>query len=108
MDHQYFDFLNENTGIDHSRKNIYINANMSLKDALSPGEKVEEIEISVVAGPETKIHALLLYLAIINEGEGLDFQKVSSTKQIIIKCIISLILYFKLKIGSFHIIFRML
>ena len=86
MDQQYLDFLNENTSIDHTRKNVYLNANLSLKDVLSPGERVEEIEISVVAGPETKIHALLLYLAIINEGEGLDFQKVSSTKQIIIKC----------------------
>ena len=84
MDHQYLDFLNENTSVDHTRKNVYINANMSLKDALSPGEKVEEIEISVVAGPETKIHALLLYLAIINEREELDFQKVSFTKVILI------------------------
>ena len=97
MDHQYFDFLNENTGIDHSRKNIYINANMSLKDALSPEERVEEIEISIVAGPETKIHALLLYLAMINEKEELDFQKVSFTKVIIIISNMITILYFRLK-----------
>ena len=86
MDQQYLDFLNENTSIDRTRKNVYLNANLSLKDVLSPGETVEEIEISVVAGPETKIHALLLYLAIINEGEGLDFQEVSSSKQIIMTC----------------------
>ena len=97
MDHQYLDFLNENTSIDQTRKNLYLNANMSLKDALSPGESVQEIEISVVAGPETKIHALLLYLAIINDGEELDFQKVSVTIYIIMIFNINLILYFRLK-----------
>ena len=86
MDQQYLDFLNENTSINHTRKSVYINANMSLKDALSPGERVEEIEISVVAGPETKIHALLLHLAIINERSQLDFQKVSFTRVILLIC----------------------
>ena len=96
MDQQYLDFFNENTSRGYTRKNVYINANMSLKDALSPEERVEEIEISIVAGPETKIHALMLHLAIINEKEELDFQKVSFTKVIII--ISNMIkLYFRLK-----------
>ena len=86
MDQQYLDFLNENTSINHTRKSVYINAHLSLKDALSPGEDVQEIEISVVAGPGTKIHALLLHLAIINKREELDFQKVSFTKVILIIC----------------------
>ena len=92
MDQQYLDFVNENMSIDHTRKNVYLNANLSLKDVLSPGENLEEIEISVVAGSDTKIHALLLYLAIITEEEELDFQKVRYMKEIIMIC--SIISYY--------------
>ena len=61
MEEQYITFLNE----DHiqeptKRTNAFITALLCLQNVLLPEEDVEEIEISLVSGKESKIHALLL------------------------------------------------
>ena len=62
MNEQYITFINEDNALKRIRKNSFVNAKLCLKNALLPDEDVEEIEISIVAGRETKIHGMLLHI----------------------------------------------
>ena len=62
MNEQYITFINEDNALKRIGKNSFINAKLCLKNALLQDEYVEEIELSIVAGQETKIHGMLLHI----------------------------------------------
>lgn len=62
MKEQYITFINEDNALRCTTKNSFINAKLCLNNALLPDEHVEEIELSIVAGKETKIHGMLLHI----------------------------------------------
>ena len=67
MDDQYLNFINENSINNNITKDSFVKAKLCLNGALLPEERVEEVEVSVVAGQDTKIHALLLHITCDND-----------------------------------------